>query len=103
MLGNGDGNGGEGERAKITYEEARQAVGPPRDRVDRVALFAADQGMLLQRALTAHAEAMHGILTHLGERFRNIESEVAKLKAALRRARVDFGGEDEDQGGGGLQ
>jgi hypothetical protein len=28
MLGNGDGNG-EGERAKITFEEARAAFGSP--------------------------------------------------------------------------
>jgi hypothetical protein len=81
MLGNGDGNGGEGERAKITYEEARALAGPARDRLDQVALFAADQSDALRRAIEAQARALFDVAELLNERFRNIEAEITRLRA----------------------
>jgi hypothetical protein len=68
MPDNGNGNGSDGEPATITYEEARQAVGPPRDRLDQVALFAGDQCDALRRAIVAQAEAMQGIFDLVQQR-----------------------------------
>ncbi len=92
----GNGNGGD-ERAAITYAEARQAVGPPRDRLDLVALFAADQAESLRRAIEAQARAMSDLAELLNERFRNIEAEIERMKE---RDRADMGGADD---GGRLQ
>lgn len=41
--GNGGGTPGNGEGERPTYEEAWAAFGEPRDRVDRVALFATEE------------------------------------------------------------
>jgi hypothetical protein len=81
MPDNGNGNGSDGEPATITYEEARQAVGPPRDRLDQVALFAGDQCDALRRAIVAQAEAMQGIFDLVQQRFALIEGEIERLKA----------------------
>jgi hypothetical protein len=107
--GNGNGNGGtpgngaEGERAKITFEEARAAMGPPRDRVDQVVRFAADQSETLSRAIAAQARAMAELSELINERFRNVEAEVSRLRALLRDRRADMGDESEDTEGSGLQ
>jgi hypothetical protein len=98
--GNGSehGNGAEGERAKITFEEARQAFGEPRDRVDQVVRFAADQSESLRKAIVAQAESMAEMLALIGERFRHLEAEVSRLGALLRDRRADMGDEDERSG-----
>jgi hypothetical protein len=92
MLGNGDGNGSDGKPATITYAEARGLVGPPRDRLDRLALFAADQSETLRRAIEAQARAMSDMVELLNERFRNIEGEIMQLRA---QQQADTGDEDE--------
>jgi hypothetical protein len=92
-----NGNGSEGERATISYAEARQAVGPPRDRLDLVAQFAGDQCDALRRAIEAQARAMSDLAELLNERFKNIESEILRLKA---ERQADSGAED---GSGSLQ
>lgn len=104
MRGNGSehGNGAEGDRAKITYEEARALVGPPRDRVDKLAMFAADQCEDLRKAIAAQAKATTGMIELMNERFRlnegeivRLGGEIARLRTAQLRARIDFGDEDE--------
>jgi hypothetical protein len=92
MPDNGDGNGNGGEGAAITYAEARAALGPPRDRLDQVALFAADQGEDLRKLIVAQAEAMQGIIALMQQRFRNIEAEIERLKA---QQQADMGDEGE--------
>jgi hypothetical protein len=90
MPDNGNGNGG----GAISYQEARATLGPPRDRLDQVALFAADQCDALRRAIEAQARAMSDLAELLNERFKNIESEILRLKAE-RQA----GNADEDESG----
>jgi uncharacterized small protein (DUF1192 family) len=95
-----NGNGSEGERATISYAEARQAVGPPRDRLDLVAQFAGDQCDALRRAIEAQAESMQGIFALVQQRFALIEAEIERMKAERERDRADMGGADD---GGRLQ
>ena len=98
MPDNDNGNGSEG--AAITYEEARQALGPPRDRLDQVVLFAADQGEDLRKLIVAQAEAMQGLFDLVQQRFALIEAEIERMKAERERDRADMGGADD---GGRLQ
>jgi hypothetical protein len=42
---------GIGEGARITYEEVLAAFGEPRDRIDRIAVFAAEQSEALRRLI----------------------------------------------------
>jgi uncharacterized small protein (DUF1192 family) len=100
MPDNDSGNGNGGEGAAITYQEARQALGPPRDRLDLVALFAADQADALRRAIEAQADSMQGLFALVQQRFALIEAEIERMKAERERDRADMGGADD---GGRLQ
>jgi hypothetical protein len=84
MGANGNGDSGNREGARPTYEEARAAFGEPRDRVDRVALFAVEQSEALLQAFKLQSEGMLELIALLNERFRLLEAEIAKLKAERR-------------------
>jgi hypothetical protein len=55
----GDGNGGNGaEGARPTFEQALHELGPPRDRIDQLIIFCAQQGHDLAGAIDAQAQAL---------------------------------------------
>jgi uncharacterized small protein (DUF1192 family) len=85
-----NGNGGthepDGDRAMQACFDAALAAMPDRDRVDRLAVFAATQ-----------SDALLRMIELLGRRIDLLEAELARLRAQQRRdRRVDLGGEDED-------
>jgi hypothetical protein len=85
MPGDGDGSEhGNGEGTKINFAEARAAFGEPPDRVDRIALFCAEQAEMLRRAIVAHSEAMHDKIELMRDQFRLFALEIALLKAEQR-------------------
>ena len=89
MRVNGDGKtNGEATR-RPTIEEALLAPGEPRDRLDRVAIFAATQ-----------AQQFLNMFGAVDDRLEALEAEIARLKTQRDRP-ADTGGSGHGQGGGG--
>jgi hypothetical protein len=87
MRGNGNGNGNgrthESQRAapREEYEAALAAAGEPRDRIDRVARFAMEESAALMQMIREQHEFTRDLIALLNQRFRRLETEIAKLKA----------------------
>jgi hypothetical protein len=71
MRGNGNGGNGHesGEVTQADFDAALAALGAPRDRVDRIAAFAASQCNALLQMINAQSDATSGMIKLLNERF----------------------------------
>jgi hypothetical protein len=97
--GNGNGDGSqEGDGPMQAEFDAALAAAPDRDRVDKLAVYATMQSESLRRAIEAQARAMFDLAELLSERFKNIESEILRL-----RAERQAGGAGDDDESGSLQ
>lgn len=109
MHGNGSGETHEGNgddtSPRVTFEEALAAIGPARDRVDRIAIFAAQTSNDLLYALQRTLDLSATFILALSERLANAEAEIAELKGTPRASSRSNGGNGAGHGneGGDLQ